>query len=192
MNAVSTEEAPPEVQSGLKEVKRVSGGTLNYTDEGIENGKTYFYSVFALNVIGASASSPVLNVTPRAPPGPPMGLVMKVEGNTVVLSWFKPSVAGRASVIGYWVLRGTSPDKLELLVDLGDVQTYTDSTVEKGKTYYYVVIANSDAGLGDRTSVIKADLKAKKEGPGFDAAIAVGSLVVIGLLACLSARRRHR
>jgi titin len=177
-------------ESGLNEIKWVSSGSLNYTDEGVVNGKTYFYSVLALNAIGASSTGPMVNVTPRAPPGQPVGFVLKVEGNTVVLTWFKPTVAGRATVTGYRLLRGTSPGDLVLLADLGDVQTYTDITVEKGKDYYYVLMANSDAGPGDRTLVIKADLKVKKDGPGFDVGIAIGALVIIGLLACMSNRRK--
>ncbi len=177
-------------ESGLEEVKRIDSSASNYTDEGVDNGKTYYYAVFALNAVGVGATSPTINVTPRAPPGAPTGFQLRVEGATVVLTWLEPSLGGRAPVTGYSVMRGLSPDLLEIIAKVDGVQTYTDTTIEKGKTYYYTVMADSVSGLGDRTATIKATLKTEEDGPGFGVISTVIIFVIIAMLMNAMKRRQ--
>ena len=47
--------------------------------------------------------------------------------------------------------RGTSEGSETLLITLGDVSSYTDSSVVNGQTYYYRVSAVSDMGEGPQT-----------------------------------------
>jgi fibronectin type 3 domain-containing protein len=155
---------------------------LSFTDEDVENGRTYYYQIIATNGIGSGPPCDFLNATPYAIPGPPIDLDTKEEGDSVVLSWSAPTGPGIAPVTGYIILRGPSSDEMVVLTELGPVLTYTDQDVKKGKTYYYSVRAKSDVGDSEPTAAEKVRYKVKDE-PGFAAAAAVLAMATIMLLA---------
>jgi fibronectin type 3 domain-containing protein len=65
----------------------------------------------------------------------------------VILSWTASTVpAGAPAVNGYNVYRGTTSQGEALLVSIGNVTTYTDSSVAANTTYFYIVTATSTAG----------------------------------------------
>jgi fibronectin type 3 domain-containing protein len=65
----------------------------------------------------------------------------------VVLTWVAATVpTGAPAVNGYNVYRGTTSQGETLLVSIGNVTTYTDSSVAANTTYYYIVTATSTAG----------------------------------------------
>jgi len=70
-----------------------------------------------------------------SPPEAPSGFTIRLEGDYVDLSWEKTEGA-----IFYEVWRSASPYKLLATLDAQKL-TYRDSTIEKGKTYYYYVAA---------------------------------------------------
>ena len=176
-------------ETGMAEVGNADGTAGNYTDGTAEIGSTYFYQVYAINGIGAGPRSDSVSVTLLEPPSPPGILETKVKDDVVVLTWVAPITGGQAPVTGYKLFRGTASDGLTLLAELGPVLTYTDEDVEKGTTYYYRVVATSDSGDGEPTSVSSVEVKKSEEGPGFGSIIAISALVM-GLL--LITRRRSR
>lgn len=76
---------------------------------------------------GSSASSPSLS-----------------SPHSVSLSW-NPSTS--SNIVGYNVYRGNQPGSYGLIKSMDSNTSYTDTTVEGGKTYYYVVTAVDSAGV---------------------------------------------
>jgi fibronectin type 3 domain-containing protein len=118
---------------------------LTYTDIGLTNGTTYFYTVAALNSIGSSGYSTEASATPvpPPPPAPPTGLVAIAGNNQVVLN-FNAS----AGATSYSIYRGTSPggESTTPIASGVTTLTYTDSGATNGKTYYYTVTATGSYG----------------------------------------------
>ncbi len=172
------------------------GIMLSYTDVHVENGKTYYYAVIAYNDQGDGPRSEAVEATPTlvaTAPGVPVSLFAEVKGDKVVLTWFAPDSDGGSPITGYILLRGTSPDDLQVLEELGSILTYTDKGLERGKTYYYGIIAVNAVGQGEPTAAAKAKVSEAEEDAGVSMvpiALAILAVVVIVLLALLLARRR--
>ncbi|NOQ54074.1 MAG: hypothetical protein GQ558_05670 [Thermoplasmata archaeon] len=176
-------------ETGLSEVGRVGGSVLMFTDQTTENGKTYFYGVYAINTIGAGSRSESVTASPVGPPGAPGVLEAKVKDDTIALIWTAPTIGGKAEVTGYKVYRGRYVDELSLLAELGDVQSYIDEDVEKGKTYFYKVMATSDSGDGDMSRSADAKIQTEEEeSPALGGAFALLAMVV-GVAATMMRRK---
>ena len=167
---------------------------FNYTDMAVENGKRYFYAIQALNTIGPGLLSTPSPATPLGVPRAPGVLKAGIEGSAVVLTWAAPSEGGRAAVTGYIVMRGLDPAGLTELAEVRLVLSYTDLTVEKGTTYYYLVVANSTSGRGESPSApVKVKLEEKKEdGPGTGSGMALAVILASATVMAHWSRRRHR
>lgn len=63
--------------------------------------------------------------------------------HTVSLNW-KASTS--SNVVGYNVYRGSNTGSYGLLNSMNSTTSYTDSTVQNGQTYFYVVTAVDSAG----------------------------------------------
>jgi len=176
-----------EFVTGMVEIARVADGT-SYTDSEVTNGRTYYYTVRAINRIGAGPQSQAVEGTPIGPPGQPGVFKAEAKGNKVILSWNPPIGQGSAPVTGYQIFRGIGDGDMELLVDLDPVTTYTDEGVEEGKTYKYRVIARSSSGDGQPTEVLDVKIKRSDENPGFGTAVSLFALFI--MVAMVLERRR--
>jgi len=158
-----------------------------YRDPEVAYGQTYHYSVRAVNAAGAGPMATPLVVTPLPPPSAPGALKVELSGDDVTISWAAPA-GDSANVTGYYVMRGPSGDRLVIIAEVGDVLTYTDKGVERGRTYYYSVVARSDAGEGEPATPVKLTV-----GEGMDPMVLVVVIlviVVVLLLAVLLVRGR--
>jgi len=131
-------------------------------------------------VVGAGPATEPLSVKPQPPPGAPGNLDVGLSGDDVTLTWAAPAGEG-ANVTGYYVMRGPSGDKLVILAEVGDVLTYTDKGVERGRTYYYSVVARSDAGDSDPAPPVR--LKVKEQWDPMGLVVVVLIVLVLVLLA---------
>jgi fibronectin type 3 domain-containing protein len=147
------------LETGLAEVGRVDGTVLNYTDDTAENGKAYYYRVFALNAIGPGSESDTVTASPQGPPPPPGVL---------------------EAMTGYKVYSGLTESDLNFLTELGDVTTYIDRDVREGQTYYYKVVATSESGDSEMSRMAKAKVQ-KEESPGFGPVMGVLALSVASM-----------
>jgi predicted phage tail protein len=125
---------------------------LKYNDLGVLNGRTYFYSVRALNAVGTGAPSNVVTTAPAPPPGAPISLKLELSDNDVTLKWAPP---GEGAITSYEVLRGPSKDGLVPIAEVTGQLTYTDRDVARGRTYYYTVRANSPSGEGETAEPVR-------------------------------------
>jgi subtilisin family serine protease len=108
------------------------------------------------------AAEAVSGTPPPPPPDPTApgapSLTDAVGGATAItLSWTEPADNGSA-ITGYEVWRGTVSGDLSLLTTVGDVQTYVDSAVVSGTTYWYQVAAINGIGVGPRSNELSASL----------------------------------
>jgi hypothetical protein len=116
-----------------------------YTDPGIEYGKPYSYQVQALVDAGNSKtaesdlSAPV-PITPKDTfaPAVPSGLRADLAPTSVVLAW-EPDT--ETDLAGYRVYRSVAGGPWQKLADVNGIPSYSDTTIEHGKTYQYAVSA---------------------------------------------------
>ena len=177
---------------GLQDIAQL-GDVVSYTDTQVENDRTYFYSVVAVNAVGHGEGTPPVAVTPIGGPRAVTNAKAAVKGTTVTLTWSAPSAGGRANVTGYLIYRGNSTTSLAAIADIGPVTTYVDSAVEEGRTYYYKVVALSDVGEGDPMAAaleVPVKEKGKEGGPGFGAVAVMSAMAAAG--SALGASRRGR
>src|SRR5436190_1932533 len=145
--------------SGGETLVATIGNQLSYSDGGLTNGVTYYYQVSAVNGAGEGPRSNEASATPTAPatpPGAPQGLGATAGDATVTLTWSAPNSNGGSPITNYRIYRGTSSNGETLLATIGNVLTYTDTSVTNGVTYYYQVSAVNAAGEGPRSNEASA------------------------------------
>lgn len=118
----------------------------DFTDRGLTNEQTYYYAVRAVRTDAAgrarSTLSAVAGATPvdLTPPSPPGSLVAVPAETAVRLAW---NASPEDDVAGYLVYRAEAPGAAYVRLTPTPITTttYIDRTVERGKTYSYVVTA---------------------------------------------------
>src|SRR5437660_1780729 len=133
------------VAPGSEALLTTVGNVLTYTDSAVTNGVTYYYQVSAVNSPGEGAKSNEASATPNAPPPPPtppsapQNLAATAGNAQVGLAWQAPSSNGGSPITNYRIYPGTSSNGETLLATIGNVLTYTDTSVTNGVTFYYQV-----------------------------------------------------
>jgi fibronectin type 3 domain-containing protein len=117
-----------------------TAATYNDPASGLTNGTTYFYKVSASNANGqcVSAQSSATSALSCAPAAVPVGLTKTVgTTKTVKLNWTASTGATQ-----YTILRNTTSGA-EVAVGTSATNSYTDSNLTDGTTYYYKVSAQN-------------------------------------------------
>jgi len=136
-----------------------------WTDPGIDYGKPYSYLVQALVDAGnkkmaeseiseACQQCPFVPVD-RFPPAVPSGLRADRTVNSVTLVWESDT---EPDLAGYRVYRSEGNGPWQKLADVNVVPSYSDTTVEHGKTYHYAVSAFDKAATvneSDRSAPVE-------------------------------------
>ncbi len=144
-----------------------------YDDTTAVNDTTYYYTVVAINAVGASPAAAEASARPSAaygvvPPGPPSYLTATTPAGYNALQWNPPADNGGAPVTGYEVFRATTSGGQDLSTPIATVATtsFKDVTnVVAGTTYYYRVKAVNQAGAGFASSEVAATLMPGTPGP---------------------------
>ncbi len=125
-------------------------GSSSYFDGGVNNGTTYYYVVTAEDNSGnESGNSSEASATPESaadttPPANPTGLSATGGNGIVSLDW---NNNGESDLNGYRVYRSTSSGGgYSSISGLVGSSAYTDTSVNNGTTYYYVVTAEDNSG----------------------------------------------
>src|SRR5438034_981449 len=93
---------------------------------------------------------------PPTPPSAPQNLAATGGNAQVTLTWQAPASDGGSPITNYKIYRGLAPTTETLLTTVGNVLTYTDTSVTNGVTYYYQVSAVNGAGEGPRSNEASA------------------------------------
>ena len=133
-----------------------------YTDNSVTNGTTYYYKVAAVNAVGTSGLSQEASATPAIGlPAAPTGLTAIAGDAQVALSWTASSGA-----TGYHVKRSTTSGGPYTQVAAPTGTTYTDTGLNDGTVYYYVVTAVNAAGESGNSNMVSATPVAAGSGTG--------------------------
>lgn len=133
--------------SGAEALLADAGSALSYTDVAVINGRTYYYTLKAVNMVGEGVPSGEVSARPAKIPGTPSGLTVDGDIAAIHLAWSAPADMG-GGVLHYLVYRGTSPGGELLFATLGNLTSYDDMGLEPGAGYYYRVAAQNWAGAG--------------------------------------------
>lgn len=117
----------------------------SFTDTGLTNGTTYYYTITAESLFGVSSASAEVSGYPvPPPPSAPTGLISVGRDGAVDLSWTASSTATSYSLKRHDTTTGTFSVVASGLTST----TYTDTSVVDGTTYTYVVSAINLGGEG--------------------------------------------
>lgn len=127
----------------------VYGGRTELNVLGLTDGKTYYFTVSAINSLGTAAQSTEAATTPTdTVPNPPSGVTITAGPGTAALSWTAPSNTGGWPVADYWVYRCTVTSPTECtspntnysyVGDTGGATSFVDGGLTYGDTYAFVV-----------------------------------------------------
>ena len=87
---------------------------------------------------------------------PRVNLQATAGTNSVTLSWQSPANNGGSTITGYKVYRSTSSGTETGYVSLGNVNSYTNTGLTPGVTYFYKVRAVNSVGLSPLSSETSA------------------------------------
>lgn len=124
------------------------GNVTGYSDAGLGNGRTYFYTVSAVNVVGEGPPSSETFAALPTTPSEPLYLSAVAGDGHVALTWNHPLTDGGSVVTNHTVYRGTTSNGETALAIIGNESTFTDSGLINGRRYYYRVSASNAIGEG--------------------------------------------
>ena len=146
--------AVPNATSYILRSGTVSGGPYakvasaltspGFTQTGLSGSTTYYYVVSAVNALGEGPNSAEVSSSALATPGAPAGLAATAGNASAVLNWTLSSDA-----LSYNVYRSTTSGTGYAMVAGGLTgNTYSDTGLTNGVTYYYVITGVNAGGEG--------------------------------------------
>ena len=156
----------------------------SFIDSNLVNGTTYYYIVTTwVNINGISYPGPdsaPISATPtnQTIPPAPTGLLASVVNNQIVLSWSASSAS-----VNYNVKRSTVSggpfNSSSVLVSGLKGNSFIDSSVTNGATYYYVVSAVNAVGEGPNSNQLTVLVKLQQAAPtGLKAVVNNGTITL--------------
>lgn len=153
-------------KNSQKILNKIPITTNEFADKSFEFEKnyTYFVRTVSLGAVGdpiESLESKEIKIVPRDifAPSPPSALTIAVSPNTVSIFF---ATNPESDVAGYNIYRSTDPNKLKtewtlLTPQLLKTNTFQDTNVESGKTYFYYLTAVDKFGnISDFSNLVSA------------------------------------
>lgn len=130
---------------------------LNHTDEGLINGRTYYYLLFCRNDRGESPSSDLAFAIPATVPQPPSSISARAGDAYVEISWEPSPDNGGFSITRTLIYRGIGDNAMERIAELDMLSgTYNDRNVENGIEYHYRLACVNSIGVGPMSEPVLA------------------------------------
>jgi hypothetical protein len=151
-NAVATSDATWSLSpAGLGTIAQTAGSSTTFTAGATAGSGTLVAAAAAI-----SSSASVAVTTQAKVPGAPRLTAATAGAKGVALSWTPPSSDGGSPITGYRLYRARRPGVEGLLVSVGNVPSYTDTSTKSGVTYYYTVTALNAVGEGTASNEASA------------------------------------
>ena len=148
--------------------------STNYSDTGLTGGTTYYYAVSAVNAGGQSTNSAQAGATtPTAPPAPTGLNATAVSTNQINLNWTASSGATSYNVKSTTISGGSYTNVATGVTTTG----YTNTGLNAGTTYYYVVTAVN--GNGESANSIQTGNTTIPPAPAGLTATVIGMPVIL-------------
>ncbi len=161
------------------------GNETRYIDAELANGEIYFYKIKAINSAGEGFATDERWLRPGMPTDV-MSLSATGGYGRIVLSWEAPRLDGGSPITSYRIYRGTSSASEIVIAEIGNVTTYTDSSVAIDQEYYYRVSAVNGIMEGDLSTRVSA--RATQDPAIFLWIFSIP--VIVGILSPLKKRKR--
>ncbi len=137
--------------------------TPEFLDTGAEFGKTYTYLVQSFADLGEHreaqsdlSDAVAMSYNDTFAPAAPAGVRATTSAASVELSWDANS---EPDLAGYRLYRSVDGGAFVKIADVGEIPTYSDRAVERGKTYRYAVTAIDKSGNeSDRSPAVEATI----------------------------------
>ncbi|MCX2678658.1 alginate lyase family protein [Galbibacter sp. EGI 63066] len=138
---------------GPYEVVATNLNATQYTDNGLENGTTYYYVVSAANLSGESVNSLEVSAAPELAIAlaPEEVTAESVSGQQINLFWNES-----LSATSYNVKRAKVSGGPYTVIASPDTTSFSDTTVTHSSTYYYVVSAINELGESEDSEEVSA------------------------------------
>ena len=125
------------------------GAATTYSDSAVTGGNTYYYTVTAVNNGGESAMSAYAGATPTggttAPVAPTNLSASSPHKKQIALSWTQ---SASPNITSNKIYRGTANGgPYSLVATVSATTSYSDTGLNSGTTYYYVVTAVNSSSL---------------------------------------------
>ncbi|HUO30518.1 MAG TPA: hypothetical protein VMU80_14940 [Bryobacteraceae bacterium] len=136
-----------------------------YTDTTVSANTTYYYEIVAYDTSSNKSlpSNPVSVATPPAPNAPTNVVATAKSATNVTVTWSETIPPNGLSVTSYKIYRSTSlPVTTSDYVATRSTQSYTDTTVVAGTTYYYAISAIDS---GNDASALSSPAKVTTSSP---------------------------
>jgi len=134
------------------------GNVYFYADNALNEGELYCYYVRAQNSKGEGAKSPVIWAKVPQKPSEPKYLIAETGASFIHLKWTQPDDDGGLPVINFNIYRGNESGSKALISQIGNLTFFNDSTVEKGRLYYYSVSARTAVGEGKSSDTVRVKI----------------------------------
>lgn len=129
------------------------GDVRTYTNTGLTNGTTYWYTVVAENSVGPGAASNEVSAKPAVRPTAPRSLTVVKAFLGQRLTWQAPTSDGGEPITAYRIYRTGGPATVTVTVPASQL-TYLDTTVVRNTWYGYVVSAINAAGESPASNIV--------------------------------------
>jgi fibronectin type 3 domain-containing protein len=129
------------------------GDVRTYTNTGLTNGTTYWYTVVAVNAVGPGDPSNEVGAKPAVRPTAPRSLTGAKVFLGIRLTWQAPSSDGGEPITAYRIYRSGGPATVTVTVPASQL-TYLDTSVVRNVWYAYVVSAINAAGESPASNIV--------------------------------------
>jgi len=166
--------------------------------DGLKKGELYMISVFAVNIIGGSERSNIIEAVPMTVPSPPRDLSFNWTEQGLRIRWKAPMDNGGGDIWYFHIFRGTDPANMTLIKSLGgSFFSYLDPDAEKDTTYHYRIRCENSLGSSPLSNIMTVEAETIEDNdtdlnPVY---MAVGGALILiaitaGLLFLRNSRRR--